>query len=211
MKVLPEKTVERLSRYRRTLLRCLHEGKVHIYSHELAKLHNITPVQVRRDIMFINYSGQGRKGYQIASLLRVINGIIDPEDRLNLAVVGYGNLGRAIASYMKTRGKTFEVIAAFDTDPSKIGDATSTLPCYPVEKIEEIARRENITMAILTVPAAAAQQMTEMLVSAGIRGIMNFTTVNIKVPDGACLEEYDMITSLEKLAYFVKAGSRKKP
>lgn len=204
MKTLPEKTIERLSEYRRTLNRCLEEGKTHIFSHELAGLHNITAVQVRRDIMFIGYTSQGRRGYNIKELIGVIAGIMDPNDVLNLAVVGYGNLGRAISAYLINKRPKLRIVAAFDIDPKKIGAATSVVECFSVERLREIIASRNITLALLTVPADAAQQMTKALVSSGIKGILNFTTVNLVVPSETYLEEYDMITSLEKVAYFVK-------
>jgi redox-sensing transcriptional repressor len=204
MKSLPEKTIERLSEYRRTLHRCLDEGKTHIFSHELAGLHNITAVQVRRDIMFIGYASQGRKGYNINELIGVIAGIMDPSDILNLAVVGYGNLGKAISSYLVNRRPKLRIVAAFDIDPKKIGASASLLECYSVDRLREIISSRNISLALLTVPADAAQQMAKVLVSSGIKGILNFTTVNLSVPDEVYLEEFDMITSLEKVAYFVK-------
>jgi redox-sensing transcriptional repressor len=203
---LPEKTIERLSEYRRTLFRCLDEGKTHIFSHELAELHNITAVQVRRDIMFIGHTSQGRKGYNIEKLIRVIGNIIDPTNVLNLAVVGYGNLGRAISAYLISKRPMLKLMAAFDIDPKKIGSAMEAMPCYSIERMREIINRYEISIAILTVPADAAQEMTKALVSSGIKGILNFTTVNISVPEDVFLEEYDMITSLEKVAYFVKLG-----
>ncbi|MBN2481216.1 MAG: redox-sensing transcriptional repressor Rex [Bacteroidales bacterium] len=204
MKYLPEKTIERLSEYRRTLYRCLDEGKTHIFSHELADLHNITAVQVRRDIMFIGYTSQGRKGYGISELISVISGIIDPDEILNLAVVGYGNLGRAITSYLLQKRPLLNLIAAFDIDPKKIGASSSVIPCFSIERLREIIHTQNISVALLTVPAEAAQQMAKVLISSGIKGILNFTTVNLNVPEEVYLEEYDMITSLEKVAYFVK-------
>ena len=96
---LPEKTVKRLSEYRRTLYNCLAKGKTHIYSHELAGLHNITAVQVRRDLMLIGYSSLKKKGYDAQELINVIGGLIDHEESLSVAVVGMGNLGRAITAY----------------------------------------------------------------------------------------------------------------
>lgn len=204
MKYLPEKTIERLSEYRRSLFRCLDEGKTHIYSHELADLHNITAVQVRRDIMFIGYSSQGRKGYEIKQLIDVISEVIDPEDILNLAVVGYGNLGRAITSYLLHKRPLLHLIAAFDIDPKKTGTSSPVIPCFSIKRLTEIIHAKKISIALLTVPAEAAQEMAEDLVSSGIRGILNFTTVNLNVPEEIYLEEYDMITSLEKVAYFVK-------
>ncbi len=113
MKSLPEKTIERLSEYRRTLFRCLDEGKTHIFSHELADMHNITAVQVRRDIMFIGYASQGRKGYNIQELIKVIANIIDPADVLNLAIVGYGNLGSAISAYLHQQKAHVETGSSF--------------------------------------------------------------------------------------------------
>ena len=204
MKVLPEKTVKRLSEYRRALLRCLDEGKTHIYSHELAELHNVTAVQVRRDIMFIGYSSQSRIGYDIKDLSKAIGMIIDPKEVMNLAVVGYGNLGKALSAYLINKRPMLRMVAAFDIDPRKIGSVNSDIPCYSIERLREIIGAQQITMAILSVPSAAAQEMAKALVASGIKGILNFTTVNINVPAVIALEESDIITSIEKLAYFVK-------
>jgi len=208
MKSLPEKTIERLSEYRRTLFRCLDEGKTHIFSHELASMHNITAVQVRRDIMFIGYASQGRKGYDIKELIGVIAGIMDPSDVLNLAVVGYGNLGKAVTSYLMNKRPKLKIVATFDIDPKKIGAAASVVECFSVDRLREIITSRNITLALITVPADAAQQMAKALVSSGIKGILNFTTVNLCVPPKIYLEEFDMITSMEKVAYFVKIAQR---
>ena len=208
MKSLPERTIERLSEYRRTLFRCLDEGKAHIFSHELASMHNITAVQVRRDIMFIGYASHGRKGYDIKELIGVIAGIMDPADILNLAVVGYGHLGKAISSYLVNKRPKLRIVAAFDIDPKKIGSTSSLVECFSVERLREIISSRNISLALLTVPADAAQQMIKALASSGIRGVLNFTTVNLSVPGDIYLEEYDMVTSLEKVAYFVKIAQR---
>jgi redox-sensing transcriptional repressor len=206
MKSLPEKTIERLSEYRRTLFRCIDDGKTHIFSHEIAVLHNITAVQVRRDIMFIGYASHGRKGYNIQELIRVISGIIDPADVVNIAVVGYGNLGKAISTYLLNKRPMLRLVAAFDIDPKKTGIRNAVVQCYTIERLREIIDSHNISIALLTVPTEAAQQMAKILISSGIRGILNFTTFNINVPEDIYLEEFDMITSLEKVAYFVKLG-----
>jgi redox-sensing transcriptional repressor len=208
MNSLPEKTIERLSEYRRTLFRCLDEGKTHIFSHELAGMHNITAVQVRRDIMFIGYTSQGRKGYNIRELVGVIGKILDTTEILNIAIVGYGHLGKAISSYLLNKRPNLKIVASFDIDPKKIGAATSLVPCYSIDRLREIISSKNISLALLTVSADAAQQMAKALVSSGIKGILNFTTENLSVPADIYLEEYDMITSLEKVAYFVKIAQR---
>jgi len=207
MNSLPEKTIERLSEYRRTLFRCLDEGKTHIFSHELAGMHNITAVQVRRDIMFIGYTSQGRKGYDIKDLIEVIGEIMDPSDVLNIAIVGYGHLGKAISSYLVNKRPNLKIVAAFDIDPKKIG-SNSVVICYSVERLREIISSKSITIALLTVSASSAPQMAKALIASGIKGILNFTSVNLSVPPDIYLEEYDMITSLEKVAYFVKIAKR---
>ncbi len=201
---LPEKTVERLSIYRRTLLDCLAAGKTNIFSHELAHLHNITAVQVRRDIMFIGYSSTQRKGYDVRELIDVIGRIIDSDVRQNVAVIGIGNLGRAITTYFMGKRSKLNIVAAFDLDPNKIDRVVSGVKCYSIQNIETIVKEKDIHIAILTVPADSAVGTTEKLVQAGIKGILNFTTVPLNVPSNVHLEEYDMITSLEKVAYFVK-------
>lgn len=201
---LPERTVERLSEYRRSLLQCLREGKTHIYSHELAGLHHNTAVQVRRDIMFIGYSSMQRKGYDVKELISVIGGILDSEKGLNVAVVGIGNLGRALTTYFRGKRSLLNIVASFDVDPEKIDRKICGVRCYPLERVNEMVRELQITISIITVPAGFAVEVTRKMVDAGIRGILNFTTIPLNVPRDVYLEEYDMITSLEKVAYYVK-------
>ncbi len=203
---LPERTVERLSEYRRSLLQCLEEGKTHIFSHELAELHHNTAVQVRRDIMFIGYTSMQRKGYDVKELIDVIGDILDSERGLNVAVVGIGNLGRAVTTYFVGKRSKLNIIATFDVDSSKIDRVISGVKCYPLSRLKEVVDSHQITIAIMTVPADSATEVAAQLVEAGIKGILNFTTVPLNVTDSVYLDEYDMITSLEKVAYFVKSS-----
>lgn len=203
-KKLPDKTVERLSQYRRTLLIANATGKHHIFSHELAALLHITSVQVRRDIMLIGYSGTLRQGYDVKELIDIIGKIIDSKDGQKVAVIGIGNLGRAIIGYFSGKRTKLTVVAGFDINPDKVERAYAGVWCYHFDKLMEIIKKENITIAVLTVPASEAANVAELLVLAGIKGILNFTPKPINVPSNVHLEEYDIITSLEKLAYFVK-------
>ncbi len=204
IKILPERTVERLSQYRRTLLKCMSDGKTHIFSHELADIHNITAVQVRRDIMFIGFTSPQRKGYVVKDLIKVISRIIDAKDALNVAVIGLGHLGKAISSYFVGKRPNLNLVATFDIDPKKIGSEVAGVSCFPIARLREIIAEKEISIAILTVPPNAAQEMAKALINSGIRGILNFTSVTINVPENVYLEEYDMITSIEKVAYYVK-------
>ena len=205
--MLPERTVERLSEYRRSLLQCLEEGKTHIFSHELAELHHNTAVQVRRDIMFIGYTSMQRKGYDVRELIDVIGEILDSEMGLNVAVIGVGNLGRAVTTYFIGKRSKLNIIATFDVDTTKIDRVISGVKCYPLSRLKEIVESSNISIAIMTVPADSATEVSMQLVESGIKGVLNFTTVPLHVAPNVYLDEYDMITSLEKVAYFVKTAN----
>jgi redox-sensing transcriptional repressor len=204
MRKLPGKTVERLSEYRRALLGMLSENRSYIFSHELAALLHITAVQVRRDLMLIGYGSVMRKGYDIRELINTIGAIIDAPSGLNVAIIGMGNLGRAITGYFRSKRTKLSVVAAFDVDPQKVDKVVAGVKCYHIDQIKKLKNELDITIAVLTVPPDQASALAAMLVSIGIKGIMNFTTVSLNVPDNVYLEEFDMITSIEKVSYFVK-------
>jgi len=203
MKLLPERTVERLSQYRRVLQRELDNGIENIYSHELANLLHLTPVQVRRDIMLIGHNGTLRKGYNIVNLIKLIGNIIDCSDEQKIAIIGIGKLGEALHDYLQENSTKLKLSAIFDTDPDKIGKSYSGVVCYSIDNLEKIVKRENITLGILTVPPTEAVATCNLMINAGIIGIINYTPVSLSV-EGAFLEQYDVITSLEKVAYFAK-------
>jgi len=204
MASLPGKTVERLSEYRRTLLSCLYENRNFIFSHDLAARLHITAVQVRRDLMLIGYSSVQRKGYDVKELIETISKIIDSDEGMNVAIIGIGNLGRALAGYFKGKRSKLNLVASFDNDPQKTGKVISGVKCYSYNDLEKMMGELKIQIAILTVPADYAKEISEETVRFGIKGILNFTTVPLNVPSGVFLEEYDMITSIEKVAYYVK-------
>jgi redox-sensing transcriptional repressor len=204
MNRLPGKTVERLSEYRRTLLGCLAEGKNYVFSHDMAAMLHITAVQVRRDLMLIGYSSVLRKGYDVKELIQTIGSIIDSDEGINVAIIGIGNLGRAVTSYFRGKRSKLNMVASFDNDPQKVNKVISGVKCYHIQDMEQIIKEMNIKIAILAVPADYAKATCETVVRFGIKGILNFTTIALNVPSGVYLEEYDMITSIEKVAYFVK-------
>ncbi len=207
---LPGKTIERLSQYRRLLFNSIHEGTQNIYSHELAKMMNLTSVQVRRDLMLIGYSGSQSKGYVIKDLISLIGQIIDSNEPQNVAVVGMGNLGRAITSYFVGKRERLSIVAAFDNDLQKTNRIIAGIPCHHINQINEVIPKLNIKIAVLTLSPQATHSVAKMLMDAGIKGLLNYTSVPLTVPDDIHLEEYDIITSLEKLAFLVKKHETKK-
>lgn len=209
VKQLPHKTVERLSQYRRSLLLIVSNEKTHVFSHEIAQMLHITPVQVRRDLMLIGYSGNLRKGYDIKELIEMIGNIIDTENGQRVAVVGLGNLGKAFISYFKGKRTKLTMVAAFDINPDKIDKIYDGVPCYHIDRISEIIKKEGITIGIITVPAEQAPGIAEKLVVAGVKGILNYSPKPLNVSPYVYLEEYDMITSLEKVAFFAKRNDER--
>ncbi|MFH1937265.1 MAG: redox-sensing transcriptional repressor Rex [Bacteroidota bacterium] len=209
LKNLPHKTVERLSQYRRALLLTISQEKTHVFSHEIALMLHITPVQVRRDLMLIGYSGNLRKGYDIKELIELISRIVDTEKGQRVAVIGLGKLGKAMISYFKGKRTKLTIIAAFDVNPEKIDRGYDGVSVYHTNRLAEIIRKHNISIGIITVPADQAPEVAAALVEAGVKGILNYSPKPLNVPPHVYLEEYDMITSLEKVAFFAKKNDER--
>jgi len=200
---LPPRTVERLSKYRRLLDKYKDLEEAHIHSHKLAAMLNLTPEQVRRDLMLIGLNGNHRKGYNIQALIELIGNTIDRAEGHKVAIVGIGNLGSAVLGFIRKSNTKMDVVAAFDIDQNKIDNRFAGVPCYDLLKAQTIIPDEQIKIAILTVPPEVAVVTTNLLLQSGIRGILNFTSVHLDVPPGIYLKDYDIITSLEEIGFFI--------
>ena len=204
--VIPEKTIERLSEYRRTLLSCHRQGITHIFSHVLAGIHGITAVQVRRDLMLIGFSSDTKKGYDVQVLIDYISHILDSELPMHVAVVGMGHLGQAITKYFNSKGLNLRITAAFDVDPEKVGRTIDDIPVYHMDTFETKVEDLDISIVIVSSPTSVAPQLVLPIINAGIRGVLNFTSTPLNFPQGIIVENYDITTLLEKVAYIVKEG-----
>jgi redox-sensing transcriptional repressor len=205
---LPEKTVERLSEYRRSLADCLEGGITHIFSHVLAGMHGITAVQVRRDLMLIGFSSDTKKGYDVRVLTDFISSILDGPSPENMAIIGMGHLGQAITKYFNSKGLKLRIIASFDIDPAKVGRTFDGVPCYDMASFEEKVEELDINMVLLSSPRDAAGDLVLPIINAGIKGVLNFTSRPLNFPRGIVVENFDITTLLEKVAYFVKEGEQ---
>ena len=201
---IPEKTIERLSEYRRSLLSCHKQGITHIFSHVLAGMHGITAVQVRRDLMLIGFSSDTKKGYDVKVLIEFINSILDSQTVMNVAVIGMGNLGQAITKYFNGKGLKLRIVCSFDVDSDKVGTTIDDIPCYHMEQFEEIVSAMDISIAVISSPTRVAPTLVVPIINAGIKGVLNFTSAPLNFPQGIVAENYDITTILEKVAYFVK-------
>jgi redox-sensing transcriptional repressor len=199
-----EKTVERLSLYRRLLFEVLRDGTRSIYSHQLAERVGGTATQVRRDLMILGFGGNSKRGYEVEGLVEKIGEFLDNPVGEPVVLVGLGNLGRALLPFFATYRPNLRFVAAFDVDPLKVGRVIHGCRCQPVDRLEDVIRELRVRVAVVAVPAAQAQQMATRLVAAGISGILNFAPVPVHVPPGAYVEAVDITTSLEKAAFMAK-------
>ncbi|MFB3893814.1 MAG: redox-sensing transcriptional repressor Rex [Phycisphaerae bacterium] len=210
MATTSDRTIGRLSLYRRLLHNLQAEGVANTFSHQLAHLAGVTPAQVRRDLMAIGYSGTTKRGYEVPELATSIGQFLDVAHGQGVALVGVGNLGRAILSYFAGRRPNLAIEAAFDTDPYKFNRVIHGCHCYSMDELPRIIKEQDIRVAIITVPAGAAQHVADALVAAGVRGIVNFAPTRLRVPPPTYVEDIDMTVSLEKVAFFARKGAPQK-
>ncbi|MBR5206227.1 MAG: redox-sensing transcriptional repressor Rex [Alistipes sp.] len=203
---IPEKTIERLSEYRRTLLKCHEQGITHIFSHVLAGMHGITAVQVRRDLMLIGFSSDTKKGYDVRVLIDFITNILYSEQPMNMAVIGMGHLGQAVTKYFNGKGLKLRITAAFDIDERKVGQTIDGIRCYHIDEFESMVTDLDISIVIVSLPTSSAESLVLPIINAGIKGVLNFTSAPLNFPQGIVVENYDITTLLEKVAYFVKVA-----
>ena len=202
-----EKTVGRLSLYRRLLERALATGKERVYSHELALLAGVTAAQVRRDMMALSVIGNPALGYDVRELIHEIGFQLDAIEPEGIALVGVGHLGRAVLAYFQSRRPKLQIRAAFDVDPTKVGYAIEGCPSYPLEALEDVVRDKAITLAIIAAPASAAQEIADLLVRVGVRGILNFAPLSLRVPEDVRVDDLDLTMALEKVAFYARNGA----
>lgn len=167
-------------------------------------MHGITAVQVRRDLMLIGFSSDTKKGYDVKVLIDFISGILDSVQPMNIAVLGMGHLGQAITKYFNDKGLKLKIIAAFDIDPKKVGTEIDGIPCYHMNDFEKTVEEREISIVIVSSPTKVAPHLVVPIINAGIKGVLNFTSTPLNFPQGIVVENYDITTLLEKVAYFVK-------
>jgi len=201
---IPVQTIGRLSLYRRLLLDLSAGGMKQIYSHQLASAAVATPAQVRRDLMTIGFTGSPRKGYAVEELIGAVNAVLAQSVETSVALVGVGNLGRAILAYYTNRQPWARFVAAFDRDPDKVNRIIHGCRVHSFEQVEEVLGREGIRAAVIAVPAAEAQRVADRLALAGVRSFLNFAPVRLHLPTGAYVDDMDMTTALDRVAYYAR-------
>ncbi len=200
---IPRKSIYRLSIYQRCLQR-LRENQVETVSSEaLARAAGVKSTQLRKDLAYFGQFGTRGLGYNVESLSRTISEVLGRTRLQPVILVGVGNLGSALLRYGGFRKEGFEIVAAFDVNPRLRVGGTS-IPVYSMDQLAEFVREHQVKMAILTVPANAAQQVTNTMVAVGIQAILNFSPTVIDVPESVVVNSVDLAVELENLSYFIR-------
>lgn len=205
-KKIPRNTIARLSLYLRELTRLEQDGKKSISSFELAELTDLTDTQVRKDLSHFGQFGISGTGYEISSLKGAIKNILGKDKILEVILIGVGNLGSALLSYPGFREQGIKIKSAFDIDTRKISQKISNMEILDIEKLQDVIKKEQIKSAILTVPAFSAQKITDILVGSGVRCILNFAPIILKVPEEVIVSNVDLSKELEVFSYFIKSS-----
>ena len=201
---MPKAVVFRLESYLSYLGQLRNAGKITATSEELAKLFGISSSRVRQDLLALGAIGKPRSGYNISELEHMITKSLDVHNIKRIALIGFGNLGRALAgSEVWTEGG-FDLRAIFDNNQSVIGTEIHGMKVRSITELFGVIKSEGIDTACITVPAVAAQGVADLLITAGVRGIWNFAPIEIKVPEGVKVENQHLAQGLMTLSYRLK-------
>jgi redox-sensing transcriptional repressor len=207
MKRPPDISISRLAVYLRFLDDFVKEKGENstINSEELARSLDINPHQIRKDLSYFGKFGERGKGYRAEELRDKLKQILGLAKEWRLCLCGMGNLGSALFAYQGFRQLHLDIVAVFDNDPEKIGKTIKGIKVFSPDKISRVVRQLNIDIAIVAVPASTAQAVTDKLVKAGIRAILNFTPTRLNVPVSVKLRNVDLSTQLINLTYFLSS------
>lgn len=201
-KKIPRATAKRLPLYLRNLTILDAKGVARIKSKELAEITQVPSATIRRDFSYLGELGRSGYGYDVAFLIKVFSHILDSNETSHMAIVGFGNLGKALANNNFRRNKNLIISCVFDTDPEIIGKTVAGFYVYSMEEFEQIVREKNIKVAISTVPSEYAQEAIDIVVKSGITAILNFAPDRVEVPSNISMRYIDLTTELLTLLFF---------
>ncbi|MHC4387929.1 MAG: redox-sensing transcriptional repressor Rex [Planctomycetota bacterium] len=202
---IPDETVRRLPIYLRGLLFLADQGRQSVSSKDLADFLGVNSWQIRKDFSYFGDFGTRGVGYKIESLSKQIRKILKLDVVRRAALVGVGNLGRAVLAYPGFETYGFNIVAAFDSDPRKIGKKINSTTIEDASKLATL-RKRKVELGIIAVPADAAQKTADALVKAGAKGILNFSPCYITVPKKVKVISIDIAMDLARLPYYMRAG-----
>ena len=201
---ISELTTNRLSLYLRFLTELEEKDVKTVSSKVLADQFGLNAALIRKDLAHFGDLGVRGVGYVVKDLRRQLHTILGLDRNHRVAIMGAGNLGLALADYPGFRREGFRIVALFDTLHNKVGQLSrSGVKIYDIRELRKVTRRENITIAVIAVPAASAQQVVKTVVRAGIKAVLNFSPGALRVPDDVKLKSVDLTVSLESLSFYL--------
>ena len=200
-RLIPEATVARLPLYYRALLELAGQSTT-ISSEQLAELAGVTAAKVRKDLSFLGSYGTRGVGYEVEHLLREVSRELGLTHDWPVAILGIGNLGRALANYRGFAARGFRVVALVDADPAKVGTRVGDLAVEPVEALSRLVADRQVAIGVIATPAESAQGVADRLVAAGVRAILNFAPTVVVVPPEVSLRKVDLATELQILSFY---------
>jgi len=200
---VPKAVVSRLSLYLRELQHLVRDGKETTSSSQLGTLLGFSDAQVRKDLAYFGHFGHPGIGYRCDELIAAIRKILGTNRDWPVAIVGTGNLGRALLGYKGFGHQGFRIVAAFDVDASKVGSTIEGVQVYHLDSLPQVMEKQRIKLGMLAVPAASAQAVADRLVAVGIEGIVNFAPVTITLPEHVSHVGVDLAIELEQLSFAV--------
>jgi len=201
---IPRKTIYRLSIYLRCLQRLKTNGIRTVSSEGLSKVAGVKSTQLRKDLTYFGQFGTRGLGYDVDQLAHMITDLLGTSSLQPVVLVGIGNLGTALLSYKGFQEQGFEVVAAFDADARRLKDRKLPVPLHGMDELAEVLQAQHVKMAIISVPAVAAQEVANALVQAGITGILNFAPIVLVVPEDVMVSNVNLAMELENLSYFIQ-------
>ena len=200
---IPNPAVRRLSLYLRQLEAFATADRRTVSSKQLGDSLNLTDAQVRKDLALFGQFGHPGIGYRVDELVGQLKHILGTDQTWNVLLVGAGNLGRALTAYRGFDAKGFRLVAVFDNDPAKVGTDAGGFAVQPLNDLRSTVDARRIRLAIVAVPPEAAQGVADLLVAAGIRGLLNFAPVSIRLPPEVAMNAVDLAVQLEQLSFQV--------
>lgn len=205
--VMNRKCILRLSRYKNALKRLKALGFVKVFSGNLADAAGVTSSQVRKDFSLFGISGNRRGGYKVDELIDKIRDILGKNEIQKVVIVGVGNIGNALLRYKGFEAGGIKIVAGFDIDPTKI-QTRSDVPILPMEDFATFVKQNDIKVGILAVPDVAAHHVSEIMIAAGIKGILNFAPIQLRGAEDVIISNINLEVELENLIYFVNAAGK---
>ena len=203
MKKISDSTIRRLSKYYRSLEQLIETETETVSSEQLAEMDGITSAQVRKDLSFFGTFGKRGLGYNTKKLKKQIGDILGLNKEWRVAIVGAGNIGRALAKFAEFKKQGFNICLIMDSDPAKVGEQVEDLQVQNTRNLKELVKTHKIEMAIIAVPIFAAQKVADELVENGIRAILNFASIHLKAPPNVMIKNENTVIEIEALSYFL--------